>query len=73
MGKKTDNTPEQAKNTDPAFVEELTKKGAATLKAASREELAEMVNNIPADVKYNAGAIGRNSTGEYILMVQLSK
>lgn len=72
MGKKTD-TQEQVEKTAPAFVEELLKKGSAILRAKTREELAEMVNNIPADVKYGAGAVGRNGNGEFVLVVELVK
>ena len=73
MGKKIDNTQEQVEKTAPAFVEELLKKGSAKLKAKTREELAEMVNNIPADVQYGAGAVGRNGNGEFVLVAELVK
>ena len=74
MGKKIDNTQEQVEKTAPAFVEELLKKGSAKLKAKTREELAEMVNNIPADVKYGAGAVGQShEDGTFRLMVELVK
>ena len=43
-----------------AYVEELLKNGNVTLKAKTRENLAEMVNDIPSDVKYCAGAVGKN-------------
>ena len=74
MGKKTDNTQEQVEKTAPAFVEELLKKGSAILRAKTREELAEMVDDIPADVKYGAGAIGQSrEDGTFCLMVELAK
>ena len=41
-------------------MEELLEKGQVTLKAKTRDELAAMVNDIPADVKYCAGAVGQN-------------
>ena len=44
--------------TQTGFVDELLKHGTAVLTAASREELAELVNAIPADCKYAAGAVG---------------
>lgn len=44
----------------PDYVEELLKNGNVTLKAKTREDFATMVNNIPADVKYCAGAVGQN-------------
>ena len=44
----------------PDYMEELLEKGQVTLKAKTRDELAAMVNDIPADVKYCAGAVGQN-------------
>ena len=41
-------------------MDELLKNGNVTLKAKTRDELAEMVNTIPADVKYCVGAVGQN-------------
>ena len=74
MGKKTDNTQEQVEKTAPAFVEELMKKGSAILRAKTREELAEMVNDIPADIKYGAGAVGQSrEDSSFLLMVELAK
>lgn len=58
----------------PAFVEELLKNGTATLTAKTPEELAEMVNNIPAEVRYGAGAVGKNiETGEFSLRIDIIK
>ena len=64
MSKKpTKNETEQ-----PAFVEELLKNGTVIITAKTRDELAEMVNDIPADVKYGAGAVGMNpETGVFSL------
>lgn len=74
MGKKTDNTLEQVEKTAPAFMEELLKKGSAILKAKTREELAEMVDDIPADIKYGVGAVGQShEDGTFRLMVELVK
>ena len=74
MGKKTDNTQEQVEKTTPAFMEELLKKGSAILKAKTREELAEMVDDIPADINYGAGAVGQShEDGTFRLMVELVK
>ena len=56
MSKKTDEQ-------QPAYVEELLKNGTAVLSAKSRDELAEMVNTIPADCKYAVGAVGRSQDG----------
>ena len=65
-----------SKNTDeqqPAYVEELLKNGTAVLTAKTREELAEMVNDIPADCHYGAGAVGHNpETGAFTLRVDIN-
>ena len=68
MSKKpTKNETEQ-----PAFVEELLKNGTATITAKTRDELAKMVNDIPADVKYGAGAVGMNpETGVFSLRLDI--
>ena len=56
----------------PAYVEELLKNGTAILSAKSRDELAEMVNEIPADCKYAVGAVGRSHDGcTYTLRVDI--
>ena len=58
----------------PAYVEELLKNGTAILSAKSRDELAEMVNEIPADCKYAVGAVGRSQDGcTYTLQVDIIK
>lgn len=60
--------------TAATFLDTLKDKGTAILKASSREELANMVNTIPADVKYGAGAAGYNhETREYSLRLDLVK
>ena len=57
----------------PAYVEELLKNGHVTLKAKTREDLAEMVNNIPADIKYGVGCVGQNfEEGCFTLRVDLT-
>ena len=56
----------------PAFVEELLKNGTTILTAKSRDELAKMVNNIPADCHYGAGAVGFNpETGDFSLRLDI--
>ena len=65
MSKKTENT-EQTHQ--PDFVKELMENGTTILTAKSRDELAEMVNNIPADVKYGAGAIGMDFDKECLTL-----
>ena len=74
MSKKaTEDTEQQpTESGTPAYVDELLKNGSAILTASSREELAEMVNDIPADVRYGAGAVGFNpETGAYTLRVDI--
>ncbi len=67
-GSPVDNQPQQ-----PAHVAELLLNGTITLKAKSRDELAEMVNDIPADCSYGAGAVGFNpETGMYSLRIDLT-
>lgn len=57
-----------------AFVDELTKNGTTVLQSPTREALAEMVNDIPADVKYSVGAVGHNlETGAFTLRIDLVK
>lgn len=54
----------------PTAYDELLKNGTAILEAPTREALAELVDNIPADVKYFVGAVGRKQDGSaYTLRV----
>lgn len=70
MGKKTTETTETKQ---PAFMEELLKNGTAVLTAKTREELAEMVDNIPAECHYGAGAVGKNpDTGLFSLRIDIN-
>ena len=63
----------QAQEKQPAHVAELLLNGTVTLTAQSREELAAMVNDIPADCSYGAGAVGRHpETGEYSLRIDIT-
>ena len=56
----------------PGYVTELLEKGTVTLRAASRDEFGEMINTIPASVRYAAGAIGKNpTTGLYQLRIDI--
>ena len=72
MSKKEATQSETVESSTPAFVDELLKNGTVTLTALSREELPEMVNEIPADCKYAVGAVGQNPvTGVFSLRVDL--
>ena len=54
--------------------DDLLKNGTAVLEAPTREALAEMVNGIPADVRYTVGAVGRKQDGSaYTLRVDIIK
>ena len=55
----------------PGFLAELKDKGTVTLTATSREKLAEMVADIPADIKYGAGAVGKTVEGVYSLRLDI--
>ena len=56
----------------PAYVEELLKNGTTILTAKTREGLADMVNDIPANVRYGSGAAGYNpETGAFTLRVDI--
>ena len=69
--KKKNDAP--AESCSPAFIEELLKKGTAILTAKTRDELAEMANDIPSDVHYGAGAVGFNpETGAFTLRVDIT-
>lgn len=56
----------------PTFVDTLLLEGTVTLTAKTRNELSEMVNGIPAEVKYGAGAVGFDyGTGMFCLQIHL--
>ena len=70
MGKKIPKTEETQQ---PAHVAELLLNGTAILIAKTRDELAEMVDNIPAEVRYAVGAVGHNpETGAFTLRVDIT-
>ena len=65
---------EQSANIEPAYVKELLEKGVAVLSGRSREELAEMLDNIPADCSYYAGCITKSyDTGLYRIQINLNQ
>ena len=67
---KTKNDQQQ----EPSKFDDLLKNGKAVLTASTREELAEMLNDIPADCKYMVGAVGRSHDGcTYSLRIDLIK
>ena len=65
--------PQPTESGFPAFITDLLNNGTTVLTAKTRDELAEMVNNIPADVRYAAGASGFNpETGAFTLRVDIN-
>ena len=73
MSKMKDKVIDQ-QNEQPAYVADLLQNGTTVLEAPTREALAEMVNEIPADCKYAVGAVGRKPDGSaYTLRVDIIK
>ena len=71
MSKMKDKVIDQ-QNEQPAYVADLLLNGSAVLEAPTREALAEMVNDIPAECKYMVGAVGYNGSA-YTLQVDIIK
>ena len=56
----------------PAYVEELLTNGTVILRAASRDEFGEMIDTIPASVRYAAGAIQKDTrSGLFLLRIEV--
>lgn len=69
MNKKATKTEEPQQ---PLYVGDLLLNGTTVLTAETREELAEMVDNIPANVRYAVGAVGENpDNGAFTLRVDI--
>ena len=65
--KKTDKTSEKG---HPKFVDELLNKGMVVISASSADSLSSMLKDIPSDVKYCTGAVGKNpETGKFTLQI----
>lgn len=59
---------------NPTIYDDLLKNGTAILEAPTREELVELVENIPADCRYSVGAVGRKQDGSaYTIRVDIVK
>lgn len=71
--KKNKTAEEAAPAAAPAknpIIEQLEQSGSATISAQSREELAEILDDLPADVSYAAGAVGQErDTGRLSLTI----
>lgn len=62
----------EKENEAQGVYDELLKNGEAILSANTREELAELINNIPAESRYAVGAVGRTRDGsKYTIQVNL--
>jgi hypothetical protein len=71
---KATQTSDAVADSQPPYIAELLLNGTVTLTSKTREELADMVNDIPADCKYGAGAVGKLLDGSgYVLQVDLIK
>ena len=65
---------EQSANIQPDYVKELLEKGVVVLSGRSREELNEMIDNIPADLPYYTGAVAfYYDKGLYRIQVNLKE
>ena len=77
MSKKTKKetvVADSVSNEQPAYVNELLEKGSVVLNGRTPDELAEMDDNIPANVTYYAGGITKYlDTGLYRLQVNLTE
>ena len=63
---------ETVESTQPSVYDDLLKNGTAILEAPTREALAELVDNIPADCKYAVGAVGCKGDGSaYTIRVDI--
>ena len=72
MSKKTKSVDETTQQT--SVYDELLNTGTTILEAPTREALTVLVNNIPADVNYGVGAVGRKRDGSaYTLRVDIIK
>ena len=77
MGKKKVQTNEEQpaqQIEQPGYVTELLEHGTVVLTATEREDFGELIDAIPAEVRYAAGAIGKNpETGVFSLRLDLVK
>ena len=77
MSKKATQTSESVETVEsaqPSVYDDLLKNGTAILVAPTREALAELVDNIPADCKYCVGAVGRKGDGSaFTIQVDIVK
>lgn len=56
------------------FLQTLNEKGTVIISSPTREGLGEIINTIPAEVKYSVGAVGRNyEAGVFTLRLDVIK
>ena len=73
MSKTKDTIIDEQNAQQPDFVKELLEKGSVTITSLTREDFDAMLKEIPADVKYGAGAVGRDrETGVFTLQLDLT-
>ena len=73
MSKTKDTIIDEQNAQQPDFVKELLEKGTVTITSLTRENFDAMLKEIPADVKYGAGAVGRDrKTGVFTLQLDLT-
>jgi hypothetical protein len=70
----TSESVETVESAQPSIYDDLLKNGTSILEAPTREALAELVDNIPADCKYAVGTVGRKGDGSaYTIQVDIVK
>ena len=73
MSKTKDTIIDEQNAQQPDFVKELLEKGSVTITSLTREDFDAMLKDIPSDVKYGAGAVGRDrETGVFTLQLDLT-
>jgi hypothetical protein len=74
MSKNKKAVNDQLNEQQPTVYDDLLKNGTAILEAPTREALAELVDNIPADCNYCVGAVGRKGDDSaYTIRVDIVK
>jgi len=64
----------QVQEQQPAWLQELLDKGTVILTADDREDFGQLIDQIPAEVRYGAGAVAKNhETGIYSLRLDVFK
>lgn len=64
----------QVQELQPAWLQELLDKGTVILTADDREDFGQLIDQIPAEVRYGAGAVAKNhETGIFALRLDVIK